>query len=248
MTKISYSNRGVTVLAKPGVKTEREIQIDADFAICTIPLGVLQKEDVEFNPPFSNEKMDAINHFRMGNYEKIYAQFPYNFWGDKEVLMSVSLDVPPSGSIMTWGLNLDIDKYFKGSHMLTFHSMGSVCRNMAKQGYTETREKVYTMMKNMFGEKATYPSQILVTNWTYDPYSYGSWSHMPYGFSKLKWALVRKNEKRLYFAGEHTSYNYGFVHSAYQTGLKVAEDIYNIIFDVHESPSSQRQFCPTNMY
>ena len=71
---------------------------------------------------------------------------------------------------------------------------------------------------------------------------------MPYGYSKLKWQLVRKNEGRLFFAVEHTSYNYGFVHSAYETGKEVARQIYNDINGFDISPSTARKFCPTNMY
>ena len=67
---------------------------------------MLQKGDVKFNPPFPPEKREAINEFEVGNYEKLYVQFPYNFWGKKEVLMSINLDRPPTESIMTWGLNL----------------------------------------------------------------------------------------------------------------------------------------------
>ena len=248
VAKITYSNQRVNVLTKDGEKKPGGLQITADYAICTIPLGVLQKGDVEFDPSFSFEKLDAISQFNMGSYEKIYVQFPHNFWGDKEVLMSINVDRPPSESIMTWGLNLDIEKYFKGSNMLTFHSMGPTAKRIAKQDNQDTMKEVDTIMKKMFGDKAVPPSKILTSNWTYDPYSYGSWSHMPYGYSKRKWQLVRKNEGRLFFAGEHTSYNYGFVHSAYKTGKEVAKQIYNDINRLNISPSTARMFCPTNMY
>merc|ERR1712218_515295 len=108
VTKIAYSNQHVKVVTKEGEKKGVVMEIDAEYAICAIPLGVLQKESVEFNPPFSSEKQGAINAYAMGNYEKIYAQFNENFWGDKEVLMFINGDRPPAESIMTWGLNLDI--------------------------------------------------------------------------------------------------------------------------------------------
>lgn len=248
VTSITYSDQQVSIVTKNGDKKAGGLQILADYAICTIPLGVLQKGDVKFNPPFPPEKREAINEFEVGNYEKLYVQFPYNFWGKKEVLMSINLDRPPTESIMTWGLNLDNEKYFKGSNILSFHSMGSTGRRLARQDDHSTMKEVDTNMKRFFGDKAEPPIRIIKTNWTYDPYSYGSWSHMPYGYGKLKWQLVRKNEGRLYFAGEHTSYNYGFVHSAYQTGQDIAEKIYNSIAGVSSPSSSARKFCPSNMY
>ena len=221
--------------------------IEAQYAISTIPLGVLQKGDVEFDPPFLKQKLDCIKGFKMGNYEKIYVQFPENFWGDKEVLFSINTDRPPSESIMTWGLNLDIDKYFKNSKMLTFHSMGPTARRIVEQDPESTMKEVDVIMRKMFPGKAVNASNILVTNWTNDEYAYGSWSAMPDKFSKSNWSEVRKNEQRLYFAGEHTSSNYGFVHSAYQSGQQTAKEVFNDIKNIPKPPTTERQYCPGNI-
>ena len=244
--KVSYSDKGVKVVTKPG-KASEEMTIEAQYAISTIPLGVLQKGDVEFDPPFLKQKLDCIKGFKMGNYEKIYVQFPENFWGDKEVLFSINTDRPPSESIMTWGLNLDIDKYFKDSKMLTFHSMGPTARRIAEQDPESTMKEVDVIMRKMFPGKAVNASNILVTNWTNDEYAYGSWSAMPDKFSKSNWSEVRKNEQRLYFAGEHTSSNYGFVHSAYQSGQQTAKEVFNDIKNIPKPPTTERQYCPGNI-
>ena len=243
---VSYSDKGVKVVTKPG-KTSEEMIIEAQYAISTIPLGVLQKGDVEFDPPFLKQKLDCIKGFKMGNYEKIYVQFPENFWGDKEVLFSINTDRPPSESIMTWGLNLDIDKYFKDSKMLTFHSMGPTARRIVEQDPESTMKEVDVIMRKMFPGKAVNASNILVTNWTNDEYAYGSWSAMPEKFSKSNWSEVRKNEQRLYFAGEHTSSNYGFVHSAYQSGQQTAKEVFNDIKNIPKPPTTERQYCPGNI-
>ena len=246
--KVEYSAQGVKVATIPKLDGEDGLEIEADYAISTIPLGVLQKKIVEFDPPFSKEKLDAIDKYKMGNYEKIYVQFPENFWGTKEVLFSINTDRPPSESIMTWGLNLDIPKYFENSRMLTFHSMGATARTIASQDKKKTMKQVDAIMEKMFPGKAVPASNILVTNWTNDQYAYGSWAAMPEKFSKENWSLVRKNEERLYFAGEHTSYNVGFVHSAYQSGQKAAKDIYNDINNEPEPTPTIRRYCPGNMY
>ena len=243
VAKITYSDKKVSVVTKLGKQTSDRIQIDAEYAISTIPLGVLQKGDVRFDPPFSKDKHDAIKDFVMGNYEKIYVQYPINFWGESEVLYSINPGTPASESIMTWGLNLDIEKYFKGSRMLTFHSMGPTAKRITRQDTKETMKEVDEIMEKMFPNKAVRAEKLITTDWANDPYSYGSWSAMPENFSKSQWDLVRQNEKRLYFAGEHTSANYGFVHSAYETGQKAAEEIYEDIQGDQTSSSTTRKYC-----
>ena len=79
-------------------------------------------------------------------------------------------------------------------------------------------------------------------------YTYGSWAAMPVKFSKSDWNEVRKNEERLYFAGEHTSSNYGFVHSAYQSGEQTAKEIYNEINNILKPPTTERKYCPGNIH
>ena len=117
---IDYSDEGVTVTTE---NSERNTvtTIKANYAICTLPLGVLKNPGrLAFNPAFPQDKLGAINGYTMGNYAKIYVKFPQNFWGNNEVLMYVGKELPEN-SIVTWGLNLDHPKYFDGSKMLTFH-------------------------------------------------------------------------------------------------------------------------------
>jgi polyamine oxidase len=243
VTKVNYSTGGVQI------KSEKGTTINADYVICTIPLGVLKTKDVIFEPPFSDEKQEAIDGLGMGFYEKIYVIFPTMFWNDSsEVLIYISENETAHDSIMTWGLNLDHKKYFPGSKMLTFHSMGDTAKRVAGQPLKKTLDEVNAIMVKMFGNNATTANKIHVTNWTYNRNSYGSWSAMPYGYSKRKYEIARKNEGRLHFAGEHTSvtHNYGFVHSAYLTGKETAEKIFNEINQIYSSFPPWRSGCPHN--
>ena len=232
--KITYSEKGVTVEIDNGQT------ITAKYAISTLPLGVMKKNVVTFDPPFSKEKLNAIAGFDMGYYAKIYVTFSENFWGHHEILKYIGED-PVEKSIMTWGLNLDHHKYFPGSNMITFHSMGEPALRIEKQPTDATKEEVNFFMKKMFGKHASDVEEIHVTNWSNDPLTYGSWSAMPLGYSKAQWQLVRQNEKRLYFAGEHTSSSYGFVHTAYQSGKDAAMNILN---DMENKPPPSTSFCP----
>ena len=59
VTKIAYSNNGVTVTLANGKK------LSADYAICTFSVGVLQNDDVTFVPELPDWKQEAIQSITM---------------------------------------------------------------------------------------------------------------------------------------------------------------------------------------
>ncbi|KAL0071029.1 hypothetical protein AAF712_001587 [Marasmius tenuissimus] len=82
--KVTYGDHGVAVALDNG-----EI-ILGDYAICTFSIGVLQHEDVDFEPQLpdlvhKDYKFEAINSMTMATYTKIFLQFPEKFWFDTEV-------------------------------------------------------------------------------------------------------------------------------------------------------------------
>jgi monoamine oxidase len=56
---ISYSNSGVSVSLIDGTK------IEGDYVFCTFSLGVLQHDDVVFDPPLPSWKQEAIQSMTM---------------------------------------------------------------------------------------------------------------------------------------------------------------------------------------
>lgn len=74
VTHVKYSADGVTV------HTSDSSCYEADYAICTFSLGVLQKSingaaPVSFNPAFPSWKAESIFGNIMGTYQKIFFQF-----------------------------------------------------------------------------------------------------------------------------------------------------------------------------
>ena len=69
VTGIDYDTSGVNVkvtIVDGKSSTDMKIEVRARYAICAVPLGVLQKEVIDFNPPLSSEKMTAIHRMTMG--------------------------------------------------------------------------------------------------------------------------------------------------------------------------------------
>lgn len=96
VTKINYSTSGVEVTLAGGHK------LSADYALVTFSVGVLQNDDVVWEPALPDWKQEAIQGMTMvrhvytalhmvterclqETYTKIFLQFPDNFWFDTEV-------------------------------------------------------------------------------------------------------------------------------------------------------------------
>merc|ERR1712012_686569 len=138
----------------------------------------------------------------MGNYAKIYFQFPYVFWGPEEVLMI--LDESNLG-VQSMALNLNHPKYFPGSNMLTIHFVGDDAVKIESQNPEETKSGIMQLLRGVFPASIPNPTLMHITNWTYNPYSFGSYSAIPIGFTHKMWEELRTNVGRLYFSGEHTA-------------------------------------------
>lgn len=92
VTKIAYDSHGVTINAvqhKDGKSDE--ISRHFDYAIVTLPLGVLKSGTVEFSPKLPKylssfmkfklrEKTRAIERLSFGVVDKIFMQFDNKFW------------------------------------------------------------------------------------------------------------------------------------------------------------------------
>lgn len=56
-------------------KDEKNEEISADFVICTLPLGVLQSQKINFNPALSDSKEEAFKHLKMIHVRKFAITF-----------------------------------------------------------------------------------------------------------------------------------------------------------------------------
>ena len=100
---IKYTNDRVWVSLLDGTS------LSADYALVTFSLGVLQHDDVLFEPTLPKWKSEAIHGMAMvssvirdgsspsynrcqGTYTKIYLQFPEKFWFDTEVHVVPTVD------------------------------------------------------------------------------------------------------------------------------------------------------------
>jgi monoamine oxidase len=80
---VTYSDRGVSL------RLSRGESLSADRVIITVPLGVLQTNSIEFNPPLPFAHRGAIGALGMGLQEKLVLRFDKPFWSTDATVWTI---------------------------------------------------------------------------------------------------------------------------------------------------------------
>jgi monoamine oxidase len=80
---VTYSDRGVSL------RLARGESLSADRVIITVPLGVLQSNSIEFDPPLPFSHRGAIGSLGMGLQEKLVLRFDQPFWTTKATVWTI---------------------------------------------------------------------------------------------------------------------------------------------------------------
>lgn len=90
--------------------------------IVTVPLGVLKKGVIAFNPPLSERKQGAIARLGMGTLDKVYLLFKEAFWdNDPTWIVTPENDLPP-GQFNNW---LNLHRYLGVPIIMAFNGATS---------------------------------------------------------------------------------------------------------------------------
>lgn len=220
VSKIDYSKKRIVITTKAGKK------FTANRVILTVPLGVLQKNVIEFSPNLSEEKMKAIGDLGMGTLNKLYLKFPKNFWTKKSSPEIINIVPKTKGRWAEW-LNID---HYSGEPILLGFNAGSYGKEIEKMTDYQVVEDAMSVLRQTYGKEIPNPTHWLVTRWNSDPFSFGSYSFAK--SSKCVWArrvLAKPVDQKLFFAGEATSSDYpATVHGAYLSGIREAKKILDI--------------------
>ncbi len=86
------------------------------------------------------------------------------------------------------------------------------------------------LMRRMTGEKTPQPQKMVITRWSGDRYSRGSYSHLPVGATADDYdQMAAPVGERLFFAGEATNSRFpATVHGALLSGIREANRLLTI--------------------
>lgn len=214
VSAVAYGDGGVTVECAGG-------SFRAGRAVITLPLGVLQKGSVRFDPPLPPAKQAAIGSLGMGLLNKLYLRFSRVFWPvEAELLGYIS---PVKGE---WNETLNFAHY-TGKPVLLLFNAGNYGRAIEKLSDEEIVAEAMTRLRTIYGPDIPEPEAYQITRWASDPFAWGSYSYLRPGTDgDTRDALAEPVANRLFFAGEATSSAYAAtVHGAYLSGLRAAEEI-----------------------
>lgn len=211
ITKIEYTNKGVKVSTQDKTYT-------ADYAINTLPLGVLKQQTIQFNPPLPTDKQQAIERLGMGLLNKTFFQFDRVFWPKNTDWFEYFS--PQAGRWAEW-----VNFAKAGAPVLLGFNAADRARELEAWSDQAIIADGMQVLKTMFGKNIPNPVATKITRWAQDPFAYGSYSFNAVGSTNQdRAALARPLQARLFWAGEATHSEYpGTVHGAYLSGARAAK-------------------------
>lgn len=206
------------------VTTDQET-FAADYAIVTLPLGVLQQGSVTFTPALPPEKQTAVHKLGMGLLNKVYFLFQEPFW---DVEADFIGHVAEQKGV--WAEFMNIYKVNKQPVLLGFNA-AEFARHLETLSDDEIVADGMGVLRTIYGRNIPDPQAWFITRWQADPFAGGSYSFVPPDAGKADYrAMARPVANRLFFAGEATHSEYpSTVHGAVLSGYREADRILNLI-------------------
>lgn len=207
-------------------------EFEANAAVVTLPLGVLQSSDelasVQFTPDI-RVKLDAANALKMGGVVKVILAFRQRFWSDRGFGDFAFLHAQDQSVPVFW------TTAGRKTAILTGWAGGSLAEALENLPQREILNSVLTSLAKAFSTSISHLRCILtdsfVVPWRRDPFSKGAYSYTPVGQLEARKVLAAPLEDTLFFAGEATNTEgfSGTVHGAVSTGRRTAEEIRSVL-------------------
>ena len=204
------------------VKTDSGTQYTADRVLITVPLTILQDNDIAFTPALPNAKQQSITGIGMGNGIKITLSFSAPFWdaGTGSILGGLKA---PEYWVSSEG------KQTSGNYLTAF-IMGAAADAFLQQPEAQSIQGLISELAAFYpagGVQGKFTGQYFLKNWASEPFIRGAYSFPSINSAGLREALAAPVDKKLFFAGEATNYNghLATVHGAMETGYRAAKEI-----------------------
>ncbi|XP_002981558.2 protein FLOWERING LOCUS D [Selaginella moellendorffii] len=217
---IRYGSSGVQVLTADQI-------FEADMALCTVPLGVLKKRSVTFEPELPPRKYEAVDRLGFGLLNKVAMLFPVAFWGSELDTFGQLTDTPARrGEFFLFYSYAAVS----GGPLLIALVAGEAAINFERMPPLEAIQRVLGVLRGIYQPRGVVvpdPIQTVCTRWGSDPLCFGSYSNVAVGASGEDYDILAESVGgRLFFAGEATTRRYpATMHGAFLSGLREAGNI-----------------------
>ncbi|XP_075696894.1 L-amino-acid oxidase [Rhinoderma darwinii] len=223
VVKVTQRHKSVVVQYRNN-KSSTLTSIPADYVIITSTAKATRR--INFSPPLSNEKYNALSFIHYTSSTKIVLSCNERFWEKDGIVGGRSFTDRPSRYIyypshnFTNGRGVLLASYTLEDDSMFFASLSDEdCVNVVLEDLSIIHRRPKEELRKLCPKS-------VVKKWSLDPYSMGAFAYFtPYQFGDM-YEELSKPEGRIYFAGEHTSFPHGWIDTAIKSGLKAARDVH----------------------
>lgn len=218
VTKVDYNDGIVDVTTSKGT-------YQADFVVVAVPLAILKKGSIEFIPKLPKRKRLPIEGIEVGVVNKFLCIWEEPFWDTELQYIGYT---PKTKGKFNYFLNM---RTFSKTNGLVTFAFGDYAEKTEQMDDVSIVQAIVSHLKAIYGDKVSYPKQMLRTKWASQPFIGGSYSFASNGIrSKAFDDLGKSINKQLFFAGEHTTKDFrGTVHGAFISGARAADEILELL-------------------
>ncbi len=215
VSKIDYSGNAIVVTDQ-----QNNLHI-ADKVIVSVPITILQDEDIQFVPSLNTDKISAFKDIGMGAGMKVFLKFSNAFY-DGNII----------GGKVCAAYADEKEKKIGNDHVLLAFIMGQQAERLTALGSNQA------IVNELLGELDTmYNGQASanfisshVENWTTNPFVRGAYSYAKVGMREDSRRIAAQSvNQKIFFAGEAMNLNghHQTVHGAVETGYREVINLLN---------------------
>jgi polyamine oxidase len=189
----------------------------------TMPNGALSWNQIHedgslFTPKLSGDRVLALHGYHTPVYDKIFFQFPTNFWNSRFPRTQYFNIFAKSLHSCTIWQNMDLPRFLNGSNILYLTCTTPQSDYGEVLSKNEWKELLMPQLKNVFGNDIPDPTNIALTRWLNDPNFRGTYSNAPVEhniekFNKF-YEPLGANKMTILTGEAYCFYLFGYMHAA----------------------------------
>lgn len=212
VNRIDWAGGGISVETSKGKLRGRAV-------LCTVSTGILTSGDIEFLPKLPDWKMEAALGLPTGTENKICVHFKQDVFG-----------ADARGFYHTWnndGIAGGFEASVMGQNTAIVFTGGRHAIWLENQGQQAGEDYAVDRIAEVFGNDIRkHINRSIVTAWTTEPWTRGSYSCALPGQAQQRNRLARTLDEKVFFAGEATTIgNQACCHGAFLSGIRAAQEI-----------------------
>lgn len=217
VTSVTHDSKGVRVGTDQG-------SFQADFAIVTLPLGVLKAGMVAFEPALPADKLSSIRRLEMGLLNKVILKFPKANWPAIDEFGYFSRTPGEFPMFLNW-------QRFSQRPVLIGFVAGKYALELEALSDSQQAERAMAVLRKIVGSRLAEPEAVRVSRWSQERFTGGSYSYVPVGSTLDDYDVLARPVGRLLFAGEATDRElFASVNGAYVSGVREADRALKLFF------------------